>query len=165
MGLLSFLDPLGINPIKQSFRSKDKSPEKDPESPESVLDRSTNKVLDEVSRQSGKQTALLGGLLEEKQARDFDFRSTLTSQSTQLGTLFEQIINRISTSQTEVQTEAERANTEAARLSASAAAVTTGRDSNLGQGFTRGRATTTSSLFQKRDQAGSSRQESFQATR
>jgi hypothetical protein len=129
------------------------------------LGGSTNEVLREVHKQGVDQTSILGGLLEAQQLRNEAFEQTLQTQQTQMGELFAQITQSIIDRGTVADTETERANKAAGALVAGTVDANTGINPNLGQGFSRGRATSTAGLSSAPKAAGSSRRESFQATR
>ena len=129
------------------------------------LDKSTNDVLTEIGKQSTDQASILGGLLEAQQLRNEAFEQTLQTQQTQMGELFAQITQSIIDRGTVADTETERANKAAGALVAGTVDANTGINPNLGQGFSRGRATSTAGLSSAPKAAGSSRRESFQATR
>ena len=129
------------------------------------LDKSTNDVLTEIGKQSTDQASILGGLLEAQQLRNEAFEQTLQTQQTQMGELFAQITQSIIDRGTVAETETDRANKAAGALVAGTFDANTGINPNLGQGFSRGRATSTAGLSSAPKAVGSSRRESFQATR
>ena len=129
------------------------------------LDQSTNDVLDEVGRQAVGQTSQLAGLLEAQQERNEAFEQSLQAQQTDLGNLFSEITKGLAERGNTADTETDRANAAAAKLTSLTTQAQTGINPNLGQGFSRGRTTATAGLTSKNNGAGSNRRQSFQSTR
>ena len=125
----------------------------------------TNQILREISKQGVDQKTQLGFLLDAERERNVKFDQLLTDQQTKMGALFDQITQATIDRGTVSDTEAERANKAARDLTARTLSANTGINPNLGLGFSRGRATTTTGLSNAPKATGSSRRESFQATR